>query len=399
MVPSRSHPLATSPTARLANRALAAIWRVGLTPKPPLDPDYLWRIGSRGFSPDDETAGRSPEDVADFRERLERLGRALREEAELNALGHTMAYGQLTGAIRKRHALGLHWRRNPAARETQLAPPIIVLGQMRSGTTRIHRLLASDPAHAATRFCDSVDPVPRRPDVRPLKAAAGLAIARRINPWLDTLHPFGSTRADEELGWLSAALSPCAYEAQWRIPSYIQWSEARSPAPVYREFARILRTDAAARGNAGRARVLKCPQFTEDVAAIADAFPSARFVLARRDPAAVFESSVSLVASQSAFQARRAELEPIRAEWRRKLSLREARVADWLKDSDRPCAIVEFDALDADWRGAVRGIYRALGLTLTPQALEAMEREQRGAARSPHHGHAAALDTFERARG
>ena len=95
----------------------------------------------------------------------------------------TMAYGQLTSAIRKRHALGRAWRTDPSLPQGDIASPIVVVGQMRAGTTRMHRLLAADPDHAGTRFCDSHNPVPVTPDWRPLKAAAALAIARRINPW------------------------------------------------------------------------------------------------------------------------------------------------------------------------------------------------------------------------
>src|SRR5690606_8660852 len=127
-------------------------------------------------------------------------------------------------------------------------------------------------------FCNTLEPVPRRPDTRPLRSALGLALARRINPWLDMLHPFGATRVDEELGWLSWALNPCAYEAQWHIPSFVAWSEARDAAPVYRELARVLRSDSAAMGDADRPRVLKCPQYAEDLPALLAQFPDARVV-------------------------------------------------------------------------------------------------------------------------
>lgn len=394
--PPRPHPLAIAPAARLARKSIEAIWRSGLSPKPPLEPDYLWRIGSQGFGREDERGGRSPEDVADFRERLDRLCRSLREEADLNALGHTMAYGQITAAIRKRHALGRLWREKPALLATPLAAPIAVVGQMRSGTTRIHRLLAADPAHSGTRFCDSLDPVPKRIDYRPLKAALGLAIARRINPWLDTLHPFGATRADEEIGWLSASLSPCAFEAQWHIPSFVAWSEARDPAPIYREFARILRTDAATIGNAARPRVLKCPQFAEDLTALVRQFPEVRLVITRRSGDAVLDSTVSMVAGQSAFQSAARTVTRIDAEWRRKLNLRDERIAAGLSVHERAVAEVRFDSLDADWREAIAAVYDALGIDLRDDALAAMAREQRDAARSPHTSHAGALERFAR---
>lgn len=375
---------------------MAWSWR-SLNEKPPLDPEYIWRKGSEGFDAADEHACRNSDEVGDFRERLALLCQALEREADLNALGHAMAYGQLKGAVRTRHALGRLWRQQPKLARPPIAPPVIVVGQMRSGTTRVHRLLAADPRHAGTRLSNSIEPAPRSPDTRPLRCAAGLALARQINPWLDTLHPFGATRADEELGWLAAALDHCIYEAQYRIPSFVAFSEARDPAPVYREFARILRTDAAAMGNAGRPRVLKCPQYSEDLDALLAQFPDARVVVTRRDAGEVLASTVSVVASQMAYQTDSADLVRIEDEWRRKLALRDARTEAALKDFAGSVAEVHFADLNADWRREVRRIYAALGLDLPPAALAAMEKEQAAAQRAPHTRHAATYREFGRA--
>lgn len=396
-IPLRPHPLTRARAAEWADRAVQALWDKGVTPKPPLEPDYLWQVGSRGFEEQDESSLRDAAEIADFRERLDQLCAALRDEAGLNALGHTMAYGQLTSAIRKRHALGRTWRNDPSLAGSAIAPPIIVLGQMRAGTTRMHRLLAADPRHSGTRFCNSHDPVPARPDLRPLKAGAALAIARRLNPWLDTLHPFGATRIDEEIGWLAGAFSPATFEAQWHVPGFVGWSEAREADPVYAEFARILRTDAATMGDRHRPRVLKCPQFAEDLPALLAQFPDARLVVTLRNPAEVLESSVSLVASQMAFQSDHTDLRRIEAEWQRKLALREARLEDALKEFRGPVARVEFDDLEADWRAEIARTYDALGLELTDAALQAMAREQRHSRDGAHRRHRAQLAGFAEA--
>ena len=387
MSPPRPHLLARSKLARRIDRLVAWMWAKGLTEKPPLDPDHLWEIGARGFSREDEVSIRPAEDVEDFRLRLEIVCRSLREEARLNALGHTIAYGQLTSAIRKRHALGRLWNARPELAATKIAPPIVVLGQMRSGTTRIHRLLAADPAHAGTRFCDSQNPVPRRPDMRPLKGALALFLAHRINPWLEAQHPFGSTRVDEEIGWLAAALSPVALEAQYRIPSFVAFSESRDPAPIYREFARILRTDAAQAGNAGRARVLKCPQFSEDLAALLAQFPDARIVATSRATDDVHASSVSLVASQTGCQSDHAELAEIEREWARKIAMREERSAYDIARFDGKVAQADFAALNRDWQETIADIYAQLDLSPNPAAHAAMEAERRRAAQDGHRKH------------
>ena len=395
----RPHPLARGPLVGKLDRLLGRLWAQGLCQRPSLDPGLLWAKALRQAPAAGEAGGRSEAEVADFRERLERLCAALEEEADLTNLGRTIAHGQLVRVLRQRLQLGALWLKQPDLPATPLAPPIIVVGQMRGGTTRIHRLLAADPAHAATRFCDSwhaVPPRPGRPDLRPLWSGLTLAFARRLDPWLDTIHPFGATRPDEELGWLAAALDHCAYEAQWRIPGYSLWSEARDPAPVYTEFARLLATDAATRRNADRPRVLKVPQFAEDLPALLTRFPQARVVVARRDQEDVVASAVSLVANQRAMQSATADLGCIEAECRRKVALREHRMAQALACFTGPLAEVDFAALDSDWEGEIARAYEALGLPLTPAALAAMRAEQGRAARQPHHTHKAAYRGFSR---
>jgi len=396
---SRPHPLARGPLVDKLDRLLGRLWAKGLCQRPSLDPVQLWAKALRQAPATGEAGGRTDTEVADFRQRLERLCASLEDEADLTDLGRTIAHGQLVRVLRQRLQVGALWHDRPDLPATPLAPPIIVVGQMRGGTTRIHRLLAADPAHAATRFCDSWHAVPPRagrPDLRPLWSALTLVLARRLDPWLDTIHPFGATRPDEELGWLAAALDHCAYEAQWRIPGYSLWSEARDPAPVYAEFARILATDAASRGNADRPRVLKVPQFAEDLPALLARFPQARVVVARRDQEDVVASAVSLVANQRAMQSATAELGCIEAECRRKVALREVRMAQALAGYTGPVAEVDFAALDSDWEGEITRAYDALGLPLTPAALAAMRAEQGRAARQPHHAHKAAYRRFSR---
>ena len=383
-VPARPHPLARGRFANRADRLLAHLWDKGLAPPPRLDAATIWAAGVKGFSNEDETGGRSEAEVADFRLRLDALLTALRGEAELNNLGRTIAYGLLVRIIRQRHGLGRLWRHKPALAATRLAPPIIVVGQMRAGTTRVHRLLAADPAHSATRFCDSWHPVPQRPDWRPAKGAVDLAVARLLDPWLDALHPMGARRAEEELGWLASALGGSTFYTQWRVPSFTALSETRDPAPIYAEFARILRTDAAHHRNAGQPRVLKVPEFAEALPALLQQFPDARLVVARRDHDEVARSAASLVANQMAIQSDRADLRWIEAEWRRKIALRHERVEAFLAGWHGPVAHVDFDRLGSDWEAEMGRVYAVLDLPFSAATTAAMRAEQARAAKGGH---------------
>ena len=395
--PVRDHPLARGALADRANDFLTKAWAKGWLPPPELDPDALWAMASKSFgahAADAETGGRCEADVEDFRSRLERLSQSVRDQARLNALGRAMAWGQLTRVIKNRLAFGRMWRANGAMLDTALAPPIIVIGHMRSGTTRIHKLLAADPAHAHTRYQDAYHPVPAARGLARMKSAFELAMLGALNPWMQSIHPMAPAQVEEELAWISAALHHSIYESQWHIPDYSAWSEARDPAPIYREFARILRTDAAHRGVADKPRVMKVPAFAEDLPALLAQFPDARLVLAQRDPQAVLKSAVSLCANQMAVQSDHCDLAQIEALWSHKITLREARMTTALAAWEGPIVRLDFDALGEDWEREMHRCYGELGLDLTPPAIAAMRAAMAGEDTGRHKAHAQQLARF-----
>jgi hypothetical protein len=395
--PVRDHLLARGPLAERANTFLGKAWERGWLPPPALDPDALWALAAKPFGARAgaaEHGGRTPEDAADFRERLERLCAALHAEADLNPLGRAMAWGQLSRVVKNRLAFGALWTERPELLETPLTPPIIVVGHMRSGTTRIHTLLAADPAHSHTRYCDAYHPVPAPLGMNRVRAAMELAMLGLLNPWMQSIHPMAPAAVEEELAWLSAALHHSIYESQWHIPAFSAWSEARDPQPVYREFRRILQTDAAHRGLADKPRVLKVPAFAEDLATLLALFPDARLVIAEREHEAVLKSAISLAANQMAIQSDSCCLEAIEARWRHKIALREARMAAALEGWQKPVARACFDALNTDWESAIAGIYAGLGLTLTPQARAAMHKVMAASEDGHHRQHAEQLARF-----
>ena len=395
--PPREHLLARGPLAERANDFLGKAWQRGWLPPPALDPEALWALAAKPYGARAEAVehgGRSDEDVADFRERLSRLIAAVLGEAELNALGRAMAWGQLSRVVKNRLAFGALWLERPELLETPLAPPIIVIGHMRSGTTRIHTLLAADPAHSHTRYCDAYHPVPARMGMNRVKAAMELAMLGALNPWMQSIHPMAAGAVEEELAWISAALHHSIYESQWHIPAYSAWSEARDPLPIYREMARILRTDAATRGVADKPRVLKVPAFAEDLATLLALCPDARLVIAEREHEAVLKSAVSLAANQMAMQSDTCCLDAIETLWRHKIALREARMAAAISGWQGPVARLHFDDLGADWEGAIARCYAALNLDLTGEALLAMRRVMAASEAGHHHAHREQLARF-----
>lgn len=370
----------TSTRVRLANTSLEWAWRKGLAERPSLDPSDLVRAAG----PNDFDAF-GPATI--WWCNLQLLSASLENEARLNPLGRVIAHGQLVSALRSRRRAYTLWRRYPDILERSLPRPIVILGQMRSGTTRLQRMLASDPRFAVTRFFEGFNPLPRLSrgwgDDRPLRGAVGLAAARLLNPGFAAIHPTSLYAADEEIGLQSFSLFGSAFEAQWRVPSFARALETADTRPFYAEFANLVRTLAWLRGDPeDRPVVLKLPQFGQDIDALLTTFPDARLIRLDREPADSIASSASLIENQMRIQSDAVDPLWIGREWTRKTALRQARMDAALARPGVHALVVPFDVMTDDWRGTMQRVYDFCDVALSPVAERRMTatvtRDRRG---------------------
>lgn len=382
---------APSKAAAYASRALASAWRHSYMKLPVMDADALEAEALRGADP----AALGPD--TGWREPFRRLTEALRSEANLNPIGLAMAYGQIIQVLRSRMRAVALWARYPGILDTPIAPPIIILGPMRSGTTRLQRLLACDERFTHTRAFESLFPVPYAPrgfDSRPWRASLALTAVESFNPALAVIHPTRARDPEEEFGLISFSFGPPQFEAQWHVPSFTAWWEAADKAFLYRETRQLLQTILwRRRARVDRPWVLKAPQFMEDLPAVLDAFPGARLLCLHRPLEAVVGSTASLVWNQMRIQSDRADPAWIGQEWLRKTRHRLAVAGEARRHRpDVPQLDLDYGAMDRDWRGEIGRIYDFLGLDVPP-TLEARMAKWLGRSRR-HHGHRYTLDQF-----
>ncbi|PAX08537.1 sulfotransferase family protein [Sphingomonas lenta] len=371
-----------------ANRALERSWAKGWSPVPDLSPDALVAEARK------RVPGGELGDPGVWRVNLDVLcADLLSGEARLSALGKTMACGQLVAALRNRMLAHRLWAEHPEIADVPVARPVLVLGQMRSGTTRMQRLLACDPRLSWTRHYESWCPVGR---ARRLRAAATLGVMRALNPEFSVIHPTSAGAPDEEIGLFSLATYGATFEAQWRVPGFARWCEGRDTRPVYAEFKRLLQTIAWLRGGREhRPWVVKVPQLTQDLASVLETFPDARLVRVERDPVATVASAASLVRNQMRVQSDAVDDAWIGREWLGKVRLRRERVeAALAARPEVPVVEVAFDNMNRDWSGEMRRVYAVIGLELTPKVERRMRRYLARAAREGRGGHRYAIEEF-----
>ncbi len=296
--------------------------------------------------------------------------------------------GQLAFRLGLFAALQAGWALDEVAargwRDARLRGPVFVLGHQRSGTTFLHRLLASDGRATALRLHEMLLPA-----VTSQRAIAGLgsldarlggALARRLRATenrlfgpLDDLHRsrFDAIEEDELPLWSVFASVMVANDAPSAAASpdfdplrdFASWTPAAQASALGWYRACLLKK--ARRVGGAPWVIAKNPAFTHKVDALDRVFPDARYVFLHRDPLATIPSRLSL----------------IRAIWRRRLpgfdEMTPAQIETVVADSVRTYRaavrfasalppdkhiVIAFDALRADPAREVSRICARFGI-------------------------------------
>lgn len=373
------------PLVRAANRGLSAAWSRGALAEPPLDLPALVAKAERR-----ERADIPP---GHWEAPLAALTADLSDHARLNPLGRSLAHGQLVGILRQRIRAARLWRARPQILGEPIRSPVVILGQMRSGTTFLHRLMSCDPRFAFTRHHESLWPMAAHPVAARATALLVHSMIFAANPALRHVHPTSPDAPEEEFGLHAFSLHGAMFEAQWRVPEFSRLDAERDLAPVYNEFHDLLRTLRWRRRDpAGAIQLLKAPQFMADLKAVLDAFPDARLIRLRREQAEVAASSASLVFHQRRVQSDRVDRQAIGREWLERTRQREALARTALATVDPSRLItINYAELTADWRSQIAQIYDYLDLPLAPSVRERMAAVARSTA---HRGHEYSPEAF-----
>jgi hypothetical protein len=338
----------STPAARLACTLLDRAWARNWATEPCLEPGAIVDAAAK-------KAGRRPL-PGPWRDRLELLSRALRDEAMLSPLGRVIAFVQLVRIVASRAAAEQLWTDQAQIADRAIERPIAIVGQMRSGTTRMHRLLACDRRFAVTRMYETLRPIPGRGlDLRPARAWLEQQLLIRLNPALAAIHPATPLQAEEEYGLHAFSLHGAQFAAQWRVPSFAMMTDEPAPADVYREFAMLLRTIGwSRREDPARTWLLKAPQFMTDLPSLIAQFPDIRLIVLRRDRCAVVGSSASLSWHHRRLQTEDACLSSLGREWLKRSVRRERALDEALASHPHvPRITLDYEEVDQDWMKSV----------------------------------------------
>jgi hypothetical protein len=225
------------------------------------------------------------------------------QAAPLNDLGVMILRGTLLRSLVQRLRTQ-HWcDAHPEILDEPVRAPIVVVGMMRSGTTLLQRVLASDPRLACAYGWEVGEPAPRpgwepsADDPRIPDAEAREEQTRTFAAELFAIHPTYVHEAEEEIVFLADAFLSHIPEASCNVPRYRSWLDEQDFAPAYRWLRRMLQLlqwQKRQRGEPVRPFVLKTPAHLGYLDVLLAEFPDAHLVHAHRDPVDVIPSGASL---------------------------------------------------------------------------------------------------------
>jgi hypothetical protein len=331
------------------------------------------------------------------------LLKSLEEEAELNPAGRFLTKQSIVRILKHRLLLEDLLKREPQILARNIAPPVVVVGLARSGTTRLHRLLSADDRFAHLLAWESVNPVPypesftAAVDPRITNIEQGLKAVLYLSPQIAAVHPLGAHEVEEEVGLIQHGFSTQIFEVCGKVPTFAEWLMNHDQTAAYEYMVTLMKVISWFRKEPeDKPWVLKSPQHMQDLDSLLNVFPEAKFIFPHRDPIKVMGSTCSMVWNALVRDTDTVDPHWVGSEW---LDKTERMLNKTLAVRDQAIPRVnQYDVLyadiTADWQQAVRGIYNFLGIELTESVLVAMQEWLDSNNQHKHGAHKYSLEDF-----
>lgn len=341
-----------------------------------------------------------------FRDPMRRLLLALDEEARLNATGRLTQYERIVGLLVNRLRAEDHIRRYPEILDEVIDRPFAIVGLGRTGTTMLHRTIASDPGMISLKWYESRNPAPfpstagdanRESDPRIADAEAEVAMMLEASPDLIAAHPMDAHAPDEEIMLLEHAFVSGNPEAFCNIPKFARWLEDEDPHAGYvylKRLLQFLQWQKKRRGERGKRWVLKSPHHLGFLETLFDVFPDVRVILAHRDPIQTVPSMASLVYAIRIMGSDDVDAHEVGRQWGGRLKrMMDRCIADHARAPERFLDL-RYEQLIADPMDQIRRIYHFVEQDLSQEAEREMRRWAVENARDTRPVHRYTLEKF-----
>lgn len=316
--------------------------------------------------------------TGDFRERLAVWLQSFDEDRDLGPLGRATLFGECVRYASTRLRVQELLSGQPAIADIVIDRPIMVAGLPRSGTTHLVNVLAADPRLRSTPLWETMEPIPGPedvgyPDPRLVRTQAMWGAFERLLPLMPAMHEMAPGHVHEDIELQGPDFS--SYLPEWLSRPY-RWRDYYSVHDQTPHYAYAKRLMQALTAHHGPERwVVKSPPHMENLRALIAVHPAAIVPITHRDPIAVLQSAITMIAYGDRIRRKRIDLAELADYW---LDRIERLLCACVRDRD---AIPKSQSIDilfheymADQKATVARVYDLADLEMTPEAARRIDR-------------------------
>ena len=326
-------------------------------------------------------------------EPLERLLWSVNHEAGLHPVGRFITLERFKSLLAIRLRAEHYFKTVPAILEQELYPAWIIIGLQRTGTTKLHRLLAADPDHRVIPSWEVINPMPLTPPLNPLPMRGGerlppdvrkrIRIAKTsvkavewMSPAFFSVHPIDAMQPEEDILLLDVSFMSTTPEAMMHVPSYASWLERTDQSPAYEYYVRLLKFLQWQRP--AKRWVLKTPHHLEFPHLIEKHFGKVRFLWPHRTLYESVPSFLSMVTYNHMMFGKDTEIGWIAEHWVRKTGYMLEKALEFRKTGSHNDLFVDiwYKDLVGHAMKELEEIYRMNG-GLTPELVSRFEQHEK----------------------
>ncbi|MGC1470749.1 MAG: sulfotransferase [Sphingorhabdus sp.] len=313
------------------------------------------------------------------------------------------AGARIQGALADRLQLEQYFKDHPEAAAEKIDLSCAIIGLPRTGSTMVHRLLASSPQLTALWWWETAFPLPLEgetlADPTPRQQAAKGMVDWLLSEWPDfeSIDPMDALAINEEVVLLDRTFLSTTYDSMMPIHSYGHWQAGQDHKPAIRDlyrFMQVIQHQRVARGEARRPWVFKTPHYVMGaLSGLLKVWPDVKLVMTHRNVAQVLPSYCSMCASLSVNSSTSYRKEEQGAHWTRRFHDGLDRLEDIRRRLPAGQIIdVRYEDTVSDPLGTGTQLIEALGIAADGEDRKAMQRAIDENARDtrPRHKYSAA---------
>ncbi len=338
-----------------------------------------------------------------FLEPLHLLGEELDQLAEMHPLGRWLLRRYVGHFLINRLLITETLKKQPEILREEIAPPLIIIGLPRTGTSHLMNMMSRDHAHRTLSYWEGNDPAPppnpRRMKWhwRRIKSAFEIHTANYLIPALQATHKLRLDGPEECILLLSNSFRSQIFSVQFNTPRYTAWLDQCDHTPAYIEHKQQLQILQSA---IKRDRwLLKAPNHMIGIEGLLKVYPDAMIVQTHRDLGKAIPSICNLclntraiaVSEQRPADIGRQMLDQLAPAMRRFMTVRDRAPEGQFYD-------VMYDDIIADPIGTIKGIYDHFDLPLSFDTSQHMRHELARNPKNKHGAHAYHMETFNLSR-